>query len=146
MSTLINVRWIDYKYIIATNSNTPLYIHSKSNHPPPISKQLPSTTNRRISSLTCNENEFNKAKPYYESSLKNSGFNYTMKFEVPVENTRRNRNRKIVWSNLPIVICPSNILSKEQDIMQRFVTVELKKAVLWMVNIYSNVWYTRHNH
>ena len=42
---------------------------------------------------------FNKAKPFYESALKNSGFNYSMKFEAPVENARRNRNRKVIWFN-----------------------------------------------
>ena len=50
-------------------NNTPLYIRSKSNHPPSITKQLPSMTNRRISNLPCNENEFNKAEPLYESAL-----------------------------------------------------------------------------
>ena len=82
-------------------NNTRFYIHSKSNHPPSITKQLPSMTNRRISNLSCNENEFNKAKPLYESALKKSGFNYSMKFEAPIENTRRNRNRKVIWFNPP---------------------------------------------
>ena len=82
-------------------NNIPLYIHSESNHPPSITKQLPSMTNRRISNLSCNENEFNKAKPIYESALKNSGFNYIMKFKAPVENTRRKRNRKVIWFNPP---------------------------------------------
>ena len=72
-------------------SNTPLYTYSESNHPPSIIKQLPSMTNKRISNLPCNEIEFNKAKPLYESALKSSGFNYSMKFEAPVENARRNR-------------------------------------------------------
>ena len=80
-------------------NNTLLYIHSESNHPPSITKQLPSMTNRRISNLSCNENEFNKAKPLYELALKNSGFNYSMKFEAPVESTRRNRNRKVIRFN-----------------------------------------------
>ena len=55
-------------------NNTPLYIHSKSNHPPSIIKQLPSMTNKRISSLSCDEIEFNKAKITYETALKNSGY------------------------------------------------------------------------
>ena len=82
-------------------SNTPLYIHSESNHPPSIIKQLRLMTNKRISNLSCNEHEFNKAKALYESALKNSGFNYSMKFEAPVENARRNRNRKVIWFNPP---------------------------------------------
>ena len=69
-------------------NNTPPYIHSESNHPPSITKQLPSMTNRLIIILSCNENKFNKAKPLYESALKNSWFIYSMKFEAPVENTR----------------------------------------------------------
>ena len=51
-------------------NNTPFYIHSKSNHPLSITKQLPLMTNRRIFSLSCNENEFNKAKALYEHSHK----------------------------------------------------------------------------
>ena len=82
-------------------SNTPLYIHSELNHLSSIIKQLPSMINKRISNLSCNEHEFNKAKPLYESALKSSGFNYSMKFEAPVENARRNRNRKVIWFNPP---------------------------------------------
>ena len=61
-------------------------------------------TNKRISNLSCNEHEFNKAKALYESALKNSGFNYSMKFEAPVENARRNRNRKVIWFNPPYIL------------------------------------------
>ena len=88
-------------------NNTLLYIHSESNHPPSIIKQLPSLTNRRISNLSCNENEFNMAKLLYESALKSSGFNCSMNFKArktkpkQVENARRNRNRKITLFNPP---------------------------------------------
>ena len=81
-------------------SNTPLYIHFESHHPPAIRKQLPSMNDRRISNLSCNENEFHKAKALYESPLKNSGLSYSMKQEAPVENSRRNRNKKVTWFNL----------------------------------------------
>ena len=82
-------------------NNTLLYIHSESNHPPSIIKQLPSMTNKRISNLSYNEHEFSKAKPLYESALKSSGFNYSMKFEAPIESAKRNRNRKVIWFNPP---------------------------------------------
>ena len=78
-------------------NNTFLYIHSKSNQPSSITKQLSSMTNRGILSLACNEDEFNKAKPFSESPLKNSEFNYEI--EPPFENAKRNRNRKFVWFN-----------------------------------------------
>ena len=93
-------------------NNTPLNIHSESNHPPSITKQLPSMTNRHISNLSCNGNEFNEGKPLYETALKNSGFNYSMKFEAPVENARRNRNRKVIWCNLPYSMNVKNNIGK----------------------------------
>ena len=93
-------------------NNSPLKIHSESNHPPSITKQLPLMTNRHISNLSCNGNEFNKAKPLYETTLKNSGFNYSMKFEAPAENARRNRNRKVIWCNLPYSMNVKNNIGK----------------------------------
>ena len=33
--------------------------------------------------------------------MKNIGFNYSMKFEAPVENTRQKRNGKVIWFNPP---------------------------------------------
>ena len=82
-------------------NNTPFYIHSESKHPLSITKQLPSLTSRCISNLSCNENEFNKAKPLCKSVLKNNGFHYSMKFKAPVKNARRNRKRKVTWFNPP---------------------------------------------
>ena len=79
-------------------NDTPLYIYSESNHPPSMIKQQSSMTNKRISNLPCNENEFSKAKPLYESGLKSSGFNYSIIFEAPVENARRNTNREVTGS------------------------------------------------
>ena len=54
-------------------NNTLIYIHSESTHPLSIIKQLPLMTNKRISSLPCDEIEFNKAKITHETALKNSG-------------------------------------------------------------------------
>ena len=34
-------------------------------------------------------------------ALKNSGFNYSMRFEAPVQNARWIRNRKVIWFNSP---------------------------------------------
>ena len=33
--------------------------------------------------------------------MKNSELNYSMKFGAPVQNARRNRNRKVLWFNPP---------------------------------------------
>ena len=67
-TNLIETDFLDVSFNLNTGkyfpfkkpNNTPLYIHSKSNHPPSIIKQLPSMTNKRISSLSCDETD--KAK------------------------------------------------------------------------------------
>ena len=80
-------------------SNTPLYIHSESNHAPSIIKQLPSMTNKRILNLSCNEHEFNKARLLYESALKSSVLK--LQYEPLVENARAKRNSKVIWFHPP---------------------------------------------
>ena len=111
LSQLIQISWrqifVDVSFNLNTGkyfsfkktSNTSLYIHSKSTYPPSIIKQLPSMTNKHISSLSCDETEFNKAKITYETALKNNEYQATLKFEKPSQNTRRNRNRKVIWFN-----------------------------------------------
>ena len=54
-------------------NNETLYIDSNSNHPPTIIKHLPAAIGRRISDISSNKELFNKAKPHYESALKQSG-------------------------------------------------------------------------
>ena len=89
-------------------NNETLYIDSNSNHPPTIIKHLPAAIGRRISDISSNKELFNKAKPHYESALKQSGHDekliYTER-KKPVthtaENSRKNRQRNIVWFNPP---------------------------------------------
>ena len=82
-------------------NNAPPYIHSKSNHTPSIIKHLPSVTNKHISSLSCNKTKFNKAKITYETVLNNRGYQATLRFGKSSQNTRWNRNRKVIWFNPP---------------------------------------------
>ena len=82
-------------------NNNPIYTHAKSNHHSSIIKYLPNMVNKRLSDLSCNEEEFNKAKPLYENALKNSGFNTSIKYAKDEARTNRNRNRKIIWFNPP---------------------------------------------
>ena len=76
------------------------YINSQSNHPPNIIKQLPKMIEKRLSELSCNESEFNRAKPDYEAALKTAGFNTKLQF-TKKQNTRRTRTRRIIWFNPP---------------------------------------------
>ena len=44
-------------------NDTPVYISSKSNHPPSIFKELPNSINNRLSTLSDSETTFNDAIP-----------------------------------------------------------------------------------
>ena len=62
-------------------------------------KELPKMIARRVSDLSCNEEEFKKAKGLYETALKNAGHESTLEY---VNQTRRRpRNRKVLWFNPP---------------------------------------------
>ena len=55
--------------------------------------------NKRIYNLSCNKEEFNKAKPVYKNAVKESGYTTYLEHTTPYENTNRNRNQKILWFN-----------------------------------------------
>ena len=120
-TNLIETDFLDVSFNLYTRkyflfkkpNNSPLYIHSKSNHPLSTIKQLPSMTNKRISSLSCGETKFNKAKITYETALKNSGYKATVKFKKTSQNTRRNRNRKVIWFNPPFSLNVKTNIGKE---------------------------------
>ena len=71
--------------------NKPLYINSKSNYPPTIIKQLPSLINKRLNDLSCNKEEFDKAKQSYSQALKASGYDGKLTYEErkPPKRTRK---------------------------------------------------------
>ena len=50
------------------------YVHSGSNHPPSILKQLPHSITNRIASLSCNAEEYEKALPAYRNALERSSY------------------------------------------------------------------------
>ena len=82
-------------------------------------------TNTHISNLSCEETEFNKAKMTYETPLKNSGYETTLKFEKPSQNTRRSRNRKVIWFNQPFSLNVKTNIGKE------FFNPLLRNVVKW---------------
>ena len=52
--------------------------------------------NKRLSDLSCNEDEFKKDKLLYENALKESRYKAEMKYETSENINNRNRHRKIV--------------------------------------------------
>ena len=82
-----------YKPFIKPN-DIPLYVHKLSNHPPSIIENLPAGINKRLSSLSANEEIFNQAVPIYQEALRKSGYEYKLKFEAPPKNPSPPRKRK----------------------------------------------------
>ena len=95
-SDLKSVTYYPYR----NKNNKLLYIYKQSNHPPSIIKQIPSMINKRVSDISCDSDHFNKAAPDYNTALKNSGFNESIKYSRS-QLTQRNRKRQIIWFNPP---------------------------------------------
>ena len=89
-------------------NNETLYIDSNSNHPPTIIKHLPAAIGRRIPDISSSKELFNQAKPHYKSALKQGGHDEKLMFTErkkpathTAQNSRKNRQRNIVWFNPP---------------------------------------------
>ena len=85
-------------------NDTPLYVHSKSNHPPNILKNIPLSVNKRLSNISANETVFEEAAKPYQEALDRSGYAHKLKFESPNADQgtkKRQRSRKITWKNSP---------------------------------------------
>ena len=89
--------------------NITSYIHTQSNHPPNIIKQVPLAIEKRISNLSSNEEIFKAATSFYEEALRKSGYNHTFEYNPTPPNNNQNkkkRKRKIIWCNPP---CDKNV-------------------------------------
>ena len=82
--------------------NVPRYVHSKSNHPHSILKNIPVSINKRLCELSSNEEVFNKAKPVYQQALNDAGYKYNLNYtQSPASNSRNRHRRDIIWYNPP---------------------------------------------
>ena len=98
----VNGRYCPYR----KPNDHPLYINAQSNHPPNIIKQLPKMITKRLSDISCDAEEFNKAKGAYEQALRSSGYDEKMEYIEKTSNpadskVRRKRTRNIIWYNPP---------------------------------------------
>jgi hypothetical protein len=83
-------------------NNTPLYVHSLSNHPPAIIKNIPESINQRLSQITTNEELFKNSVQPYQKALSDSGYKHTLKYNPSYNNnSARRRIRNVTWYNPP---------------------------------------------
>ena len=96
-------------------NHTPVYVHSQSNHPPLILKNIPEGVNRRLSKISASKDVFDRACPPYQEALRQSGYQYKLQYE-PVEDQnvkRRRRKRRVIWFNPPYSIHVKSNVGKE---------------------------------
>ena len=87
-------------------NDSPLYINTRSNHPPSITKQLPHMINYRIAQLSCDRESFNNAIPPYAEALRKAGHSPCTAYPMhpttpPNRKKQRTRKRNITWFNPP---------------------------------------------
>ena len=83
-------------------NNTSCYVNKKSNHPPNITKTIPKSVNKRLSSISSNAHQFDKSKQPYQKALDQAGYKHTLTYETTQNRqTTRTRNRNIIWFNPP---------------------------------------------
>ena len=56
----LNLNTVIYKPFMKPNDR-PVYVHSLSNHPPGILRNMPASVNKRLSTISANEDVFNQA-------------------------------------------------------------------------------------
>ena len=66
--------------------NKILYIHKDSNRPLIILNQIPTSIEKRISTLSSNETIFNESKEVYQKAVEKSGYRQTFKYHPSNEN------------------------------------------------------------
>ena len=85
-----------------TKPNTTLdNVHRESNYPPTTIKNILVGINRRLSSLSSDKASFDQAAPPYQKALDECGYRYTLHYEPPTTNKRKNRRQRnnILWYN-----------------------------------------------
>ena len=85
------------------DNDKPSYVHSLSNHPPGIIKNIPISINRRLSKISSTKELFDAAVKDFQDELDSRGYHHKLEFEENIQtcNTKRNRSRKISWFNPP---------------------------------------------
>ena len=83
-------------------NNKPLYVNTRSSHPPTVIKQIPIGINTRLSNISSCEKHFDDAKSDYQKALSESGHAHKLTYQEPKNKNKKNKNnRNIIWYNPP---------------------------------------------
>ena len=99
----------------------PTYVHSQSNHPPSVLKNIALGVNKRLSMLNANQELFDQATPLYQEALARGKHTHTLSYDqeaattigtpessqeapTPPASSKRRRRRDVIWWNPPYSI------------------------------------------
>ena len=93
------------------------YIHSQSNHPPAIIKQLPLTIESRLRMISSSKEIFEESSKVYQDALERSGYTYKLSYEGGNNTNQRlkqgNRRRKVIRFKPPFSKSVATNVGKE---------------------------------
>ena len=106
------VNFLDVTFDLTSGSYKPymkpnnklLYVHSQSNHPPALLKDIPDNINKRLTSISSSKEVFDAAITPYQKAIDESGYNFKLTYNPEANQTtrnRKNRKRNITWYNPP---------------------------------------------
>ena len=82
--------------------DTPIYVHSQSNHPPSIIKNIPFSVNKRLLKISANKDLFDAAIPLYQTELRKNGYQHTLEFDpAAMTNSKRRKRTRAMYFNPP---------------------------------------------
>ena len=102
-------------------NNTIKYVHRKSNHSTFSIKNIPASINKRLFNISSSEKIFNRAKTLFQQALKDSGYEYDLKYQSTQICSKRTRKRDIIWYNPPYT------KSVATNIEKKFLTIVRKE-------------------
>ena len=87
-------------------NDSPIYVHSQSNHPKKVLENIPLAVNDRLNRISSNKSVFDAAAPPYQEALRKSGYNHNLTFTPPPQDPptppkRKPRTRRVTWFNPP---------------------------------------------
>ena len=95
-----------------------MYVNINTNHPPTVLKNIPLRINSRLSMISANKSVFDAAAAAYQEALPKSGYQQTLAYETPSNNSTKKKCRKksVTWFNPPY---SKNVKSNiEKDFLQ----------------------------
>ena len=101
--------------------DTPLYINVDSDHPQHIINHIPIMIASRLSTLSSNEEIFERHKPQYQEALKNSGYKCELKYQRKVTSKKKKtRTRKPLYFNPPYSkLVKTNVIKTFLELIDR---------------------------